>query len=137
MQRTASGPRDSKLGFGISLSRFGYLTTMLLAAAVFLVPRVGAQAQTARPGTLAINIRPQIQLQTQGTDVVLKIRLEPGITAKLWRDDSCGLPTETATTIAASGTYTIAIQNLVSQGQAYVCAASSDGLLKDSIALQN
>jgi hypothetical protein len=98
---------------------------------------VGAQHQSRQSGSLTLTIQPQIQLEEQGEDVVLKIRLAPGSNAKLWADASCGLPTESAATYSASGTYSVPVQNLAPQNQAYACSLSSDGVLKASIPLGN
>ena len=137
MQFASVCPGDSKFSFRTFLVRSGSLIVVLLLGAVLLVPDAGAQFQTKETGTLTLTIQPQIQLQVQGTDVILKIRLAQGTNAKLWGDNSCGLPRENGTTFTASGTYTISVQNLAAQGQAYACAVSSDGLLKALIPLQN
>ena len=113
------------------------MLVVLLLGVARLVPDAGAQVQARQTGNLTLNIQPQIELQVQGTDVILKIRLVQGTTAKLWGDNSCGLPKENGTTFTASGTYTISVQNLAAQGQAYACAGSSDGLMRASIPLQN
>ena len=137
MQFTSVCPGDSKFNFRTLHVRGGYLIVVLLLGAVLLVPDAGAQFQTKETGTLTLTIQPQIQLQVQGTDVILKIRLAQGTNAKLWGDNSCGLPKENGPTFTTSGTYTISVQNLAAQGQAYACAVSSDGLLKALIPLQN
>lgn len=137
MKFTSVCSGDSKFNFRTSLDRSRCLIVALLLGAVLLVPDAGAQVQTKQTGNVTLTIQPQIQLQEQGTDVILKIRLVQGTTAKLWGDNSCGLPKDNGKTITASGTYTISVKNLAAQGQAYACAASSDGILKASIPLQN
>jgi len=114
------------------------IVVLLLSAVLFyFVPDAGAQLQTERNGNLTLTIEPQIELQERGTNVILKIRLAQGSNARMWGDNSCGFPKDNARTFTASGTYTVSVQNLSSQGQAYACAASSDGILKASIPLQN
>ena len=139
MQFTSVCADDSKFNFRTSLVRRGCLIVVLLLGATLFrfVTEVGAQRQMKQSGNLTLIIQPQIQLQEQGTDVILKIRLVEGTTAKLWGDNSCGLPKDNGRTFTASGTYTISVQNLSAQGQAYACAVSSDDLLKASIRLQN
>ncbi|HLJ14029.1 MAG TPA: hypothetical protein VKV15_05990 [Bryobacteraceae bacterium] len=94
----------------------------------------GAQTQRQENGNLRITVNPQIQLEAQGADLVLKIRLAPGTSVTLWADDACGSP-GSGSTFSSSGTYRVAVQNFAAQGHVYACAASSDGLLAASIHL--
>jgi hypothetical protein len=139
MQFTSFCPDNSESNFRNSAVRSGCLIVVLLLGGVlfYFVPDAGAQIQTKQNGNLTLTIQPQIQLQEQGTNVILKIRLAQGTNARLWGDNSCGLPKDNGTIVTVSGTYTISVQNLAGQGQAYACAASSDDILKASIPLQN
>jgi hypothetical protein len=115
------------------------IVVLVLGATLFCFAKNArtAQRQMGQSANLTLIVRPQIQLQEQGTDLVLKIRLAEGTSVKLWGSNSCGSPTDDSKTFIASGTYTIAVQNLSLQGATYACAVSSDGLLKASILLQN
>jgi Na+-transporting NADH:ubiquinone oxidoreductase subunit NqrB len=139
MQFTFVCPGKSKLNSRTSFILRGFLLVVLLLspALFYFVKDVEAQGRVKQSGNLTLIIHPQIQLQEVGTEVILKIRLEQGTNAKLWGDNSCEVPKKDGTTFTASGTYTISVQNLAAQKQAYACAVSSDGLLKASIALKN
>jgi hypothetical protein len=130
---------DSRVNFRAAAIRTRCLVVVLLlgAALFYFVLDAGAQHQATQNGNLTLTIHPQIQLQEQGTDLVLKIRLAEGTSVKLWGSNSCGSPTDDSKTFIASGTYTTAVQNLSLQGAAYACAVSSDGFLKASLLLQN
>jgi hypothetical protein len=110
---------------------------MFLLGTGQLVLDARAQIQTKQTGNLTLSIKPQIQLQVQGADVILRIRLSQGTNAKVWGDNSCGLPKENGATFTTSGTYSLSVQNLQGQGQSFACAASSDGLLMASIPFKN
>jgi len=131
--------RRFKPTFRVSLARSRCLIVMLcLSTTPFcFATATEAQHQGKQTANLTLTIQPQMQLEKKGANLVLKIRLAPGADAKLWGDNSCGLPKDNYTTFTASGTYQVSVQNLTALGQAYVCAASSDGRLKASIRLQN
>ena len=139
MQFTSVCVGDSEFNFRKFLVHRGYsIVVLLLGATLFcFVTDMEAQRQIRQPGNLTLIVHPEVQLQEQGTDVILKIRLAQGTNAKLWGDNSCGFPKDNGRTFTASGTYTISVQNLSARGQTYACAVSSDGLLKASIPLQN
>jgi hypothetical protein len=140
MELTSFFAGYSKFNFRIKPVHRGCLSVVVLlgwALFCFVNNARAAQRQMTESGNLKLVIRPQIQLQKQGTDVVLKIRLAEGTNVKLWASNSCGFPKDDSKTFTASGTYAVAVQNLSTQGQGYVCAISSDDLLKASIPLHN
>jgi len=139
MQFTSVCARDSKVNFRTSLVFRGCLIVVLLLGATLFcfVTDAEAQGQMRQSGNVRLIIQPQIQLQEHGTDVVLKIRLAEGTNVKLWASNSCAFPKDDSKIFTASGSYTVSVRNLSAQGQAYACAASSDGLLKASIPLQH
>lgn len=127
----------SKLKVRINIiSRTCLIVLPVLAATLScFVTDARAQRVAKQSGYVTLIVRPQIELQEHGTDVVLKIRLAEGTNVKLWGSDSCEFSKDQGKTFAASGIYTVSLEDL-SQGPAYACAVSSDGLLKASILLQ-
>jgi len=94
----------------------------------------------SRSGTTAVTVQEQELLQFQGVNVVLKIRLRPGVTASLWSDRACRAPIPRAMAITASGTYSLPLTSIpqaedlqAEEKAAFVCLLSSDGKLRDSI----
>jgi len=128
---------DCTIIFRTYFRRRWFVSLLFLGAAIILcVIDTSAQRQMTQSGMMTVIIRPQIELQQQGTDVTLKVRLGPGTNVKLWADNPCGLARADSQTFTASGTYSVSLQNLAPTEQAYVCAASSDGFLKASLLLQ-
>jgi len=121
----------------LAYSRYFLVALLLVATLCLFVMDARAQHQIRQSGTLTLVIRPQIELQESGTDLVLKIRLAEGTNVKLWAGNSCDSPSDDSKNFSASGTYRVSLQDLSTEGKAYVCAASSDGLLKGSRPLQN
>jgi hypothetical protein len=101
-----------------------------LAGSLASAALVFGQSKTATT-RLLLTVRGEEQLQRQGGNVILKIRLAPGVTAKLWGDQACGRPIQAAMVITNSGTYTLAFDNIPYEGKAYLCLLSSDGTLRD------
>ena len=114
----------------------------LLAGATLLY----GQAKS-RSGTTAVTVGEQDLLQLQGVNVILKIRLRPGVTASLWSDRACRAPIPRAMAITASGTYSISLTSIpqaegpraedpqADERAAFVCLLSSERKLRDSILL--
>jgi hypothetical protein len=72
-------------------------------------------------------------LQPQGENVMLKIRLAAGVTARLWGGKACGMPIQQAMVLTKSGTYILLAENIPHDEKAYLCLVSSDGTLRDAV----
>jgi len=115
----------------------------LIAVILWLsgVPQLFAQGRMAT-GILSVQVRPEELLQSQGSSVKLKIRLAPGTTAHLWAAETCASPGAASQVIALSGSYSIPLNSFApasgyfSPSTMRVCLASSDGVLKDSVAAE-
>jgi len=115
--------RHANAGTRIPLCLVGWLASATL---------LYAQSKTATT-TLYVTVGEAEQLQLQGVTTILRIRLASGVMAKLWSDEFCGIPSQQATVITRSGTYTIPLDNITPRKKAYVCLLSSDGILRDSV----
>lgn len=100
----------------------------LLASA----PLLHAQSKTGTT-SLSLTVGQQEQLQLQGENVILKIRLASGVTARLWGDEGCATPIQKAMVMTKSGAYTISFDNVPHNSKGYVCLLTSDGILRDSV----
>jgi hypothetical protein len=101
-----------------------------------LVPAISLRAE-GKTGiiTVSVTIPEQAQLQLQGGNVNLKIRLAPGVSARLWRDDSCRAPHSESNSYSQSGSFVIPLDSLPRSSGAQVCLLSSDGVLRSSMEL--
>jgi hypothetical protein len=108
------------------------LVALSLAGSLASAALVFAASKSASTN-LVLVVREEEQLQLQGGSVVLKIRLAPGVTARLWGDQACGTPIQTAMVIAESGTYTLPFDNIPYEQRAYLCLLSSDSTLRGSM----
>lgn len=112
--------------------------TLLLLLALSTMAHAASATASSR---VVVVVREQQALEQQGSDVLLKVRLSPGVSAMVWVDASCDLPNENATTITRSGSYVLPIANLQSpgiqgRGNAYSCIVSSDGRLNAAVPIQ-
>lgn len=71
----------------------------------------------------------------QGSNMLLKVRLSPGVSASVWADASCGAPNGNATIITESGSYLLPIVDIQGPGNSYVCMVSSDERLSAAVPL--
>ena len=121
---------------GRSLAR-GYARTRTLIALscvglLAFAPLLHAQSKTGTT-SLLLTVGQQEQLQFQGENVILKIRLASGVTARLWGDAACATPIRKAIVLTKSGTYTISLDDVPQNNKGYVCLLTSDGILRDSV----
>jgi hypothetical protein len=90
-----------------------------------------AQSSSATNMQLVVQVRSEAAIAWQGENAVLvKVRLGPGIQARVWTDDSCGTPSVNGQVIRGSGTYTIPLAAIDGSGTANICLSSSDGGLR-------
>lgn len=119
------------------------LGAVALLIGVWLSGETGlyAQSRTAT-GSLVLQVRPEEFLERRAGDVLLKIRLAGGTTARVWAANTCTSPSPESQVIGASGTYTLPLDPLIlasghtATGAAQVCLLSSDGLLRDARPLE-
>ena len=115
-----------------NIGRIGVL--LLLAGAI----QASAQRKVV-VSSLVLQIRPEELLQAQSGNVLLKIRLAPGTTARLWAANACQAPSPPSQVITVSGRYTIPFSAFTpgsgapSQQTRLICLLSSDGTLRDSV----
>jgi hypothetical protein len=106
------------------------------------LPRVAsllyAQGRTVTT-TLTVQVAEAGLLEQQDDNVIVKLRLTPGVAVSLWGDRSCTTPAFESYIITASGIYTIPL-NQIKQGQkaagdddGSICMQSSDGVLRRSL----
>jgi hypothetical protein len=94
-----------------------------------------AQHSSVTTTQLAVDVRPEAALAWHGDTLVLvKARLAPGTQARVWADDTCGVPTADSQMISASGTVAIELVNIDGARKPLVCLASSDGRINASLA---
>lgn len=97
-----------------------------------------AQSRTATT-SLVLQVRPEVLLQGQNGNVILKIRLARGTMARLWAANSCSSPSADSQVITTSGIFSIPLKTLEpvisnpDSGTSHVCLLSSDGALNDSL----
>jgi len=120
------------------LSTIPTLTLIVLASSWVGGAKLAAQSRTAH-GALTVQVRPEELMRAQAGGVLLKIRLARGATARLWAADACGAVPPQAEVVAASGVYNIPLSSLAAgpsgSGRTNICLISSDGELKDSVAV--
>jgi hypothetical protein len=87
-------------------------------------------------GQLVVRVLPQQEMEQQGQDLILQIRLASGATASLWTDAKCKQPPTDAYSVSQSGKYTIPIPRLGAPTKPLVCLYSSDEALKGSLQLK-
>lgn len=91
-------------------------------------------AQSSGSSRLSLTVDEQLEMKIVNADLVLKVRLSNGVTAKLWTGEHCRFPTADSLTFEHSGTYTVHFD----RGDAVpllACASSSDGRLRKSLLL--
>lgn len=104
----------------------------LVIVVCILVSSVQAATSTATARVVVI-IAPEQMLIQQGDDILLKIRLSPGATARVWVDSSCEIPNSKAVLILQSGSYVLPIEKMQGLGGSYSCLRSSDGRLTTAV----
>jgi hypothetical protein len=114
------------------------LIVPLLVGFLGVAPLLHAKSRTVT-STLTVQVAEAGQLEFQNDNVIVKLRLTPGVAASLWGDKACTTPADESYIITASGTYTIPL-NQIKQGQkaageeqGSICLQSSDGVLRRSL----
>lgn len=104
------------------------LIVLTLATVAF-----GASARVTN--RVIVVIQEQQALVQQGSDMLLKVRLAPGVSARVWVDVSCDTPNEGARIITQSGSYVLPIASSQDGGNSY-CMVSSDGQLRAAVPIR-
>jgi hypothetical protein len=126
--------RGLALGQGTRWAPIALLSVGLLRVAFLL----NAQGRTVTT-TLILQVAEACLLERQNDNVIIKLRLTPGVAASLWGDKSCTAPADESYIITASGTYMIPlnqikqVQKAVGEDEGSICLQSSDGVLRRSL----
>jgi hypothetical protein len=114
------------------------MIALLLAGLLRVAPALHAKSRSAT-STLTVQVGEAGQLEFQNDNVIVRVRLTPGVAASLWGEKACTTPADESYIITASGTYTIPL-NQIKQGQkaardeqGSICLQSSDGVLRRSL----
>ena len=131
------------IGSKVRLQAAGNRTRIALLLAAFLTgaPLLHAQAK-AVASSLAVQVKEESAVEIRNGAAILKIRLNPGVTASLWGDQVCTLPNSGEHIIASSGTFTFSLndikqaENAKGDEESFICLRSSDGLLQHSVPIK-
>jgi len=121
------------LGQGARWAPIALLSVGLLRA-TFLLHAQGRTVTT----TLIVQVAEAGVVERQDDNVVVKLRLTPGVAVSLWRDKSCTAPANESYIFTASGTFMIPlnqikqVQKAVGEDEGTICLQSSDGVLRRS-----
>jgi hypothetical protein len=114
------------------------MIALLLVCLLRVAPLLHAEGRTVTT-TLILQVAEAGQFELQNDNVIVKLRLAPGVAVSLWGDKDCATPADESYIITASGTFTIPL-NQIKQGQkaagddeASLCLQSSDGVLRRSL----
>jgi hypothetical protein len=118
--------------FQVRTMRVATRITLLI---IFAFATLAHAASAAAASHVMVIVQEQQALVQQGSDMLLKVRLSPGVSARIWVDASCGAPNENATIITESGSYVLPIVNMQGRGNSYVCMVSSDQRLSAAVPL--
>jgi hypothetical protein len=146
MQRMRSGDR-SKAGRAAWLLRRlasgrsakWTLIALLSMGLLRVASPLHAQGRTVVTTTLIVQVAEAGSLEQQNDNVVVKLRLTPGVAVTLWSDKACTTPADESDIITASGTYTVPrnqikrVQKAEGEDEGSICLHSSDGLLRGSL----
>jgi hypothetical protein len=89
--------------------------------------------------TLIVQVEEAGQLEFQNDNVIVKVRLTPGVAVSLWGEKVCTAPADESYIITAPGTYAIPLnqikqaQKVAGDDEGSVCLQSSDGVLRHSL----
>jgi hypothetical protein len=114
------------------------LIALLCVGLLRVASLLHAQSRTATT-TLIVRVAEAGLLEQQNDNVIVKLRLAPGVAVSLWGDKSCAAPADESYVITASGTYTIPLNQLKQMQKAEgddkgsICLQSSDGVLRRSL----
>jgi hypothetical protein len=85
---------------------------------------------------LQLRIQEDAAMEVRGPDVIVKVRLDPGVVAQVWSGTDCTLAAPHSTSISANGTYAFPALSFVSAGDDVVCLATSDQRLRRQVSLR-
>ena len=120
----------------ISRAARSFLPIVLSIAALAAAPLWVASAGTSASSPLLLRVEEGAALDVRGADVIVKVRLDRGVTAQIWSAPTCNLPTAHSTSISANGTYTFPVASLSGGGEVMVCLATSDQKLRVQASLR-
>jgi len=112
---------------------------LLHGLTLLLLLTLGTAAYAARASatsSVMVVVREQHELVQQGSNLLLKVRLSRGVSARVWVDAGCDSPNENAVTITQSGSYVLSIAGIQGRGNSYSCMVSSDGQLSAAVPLR-
>jgi len=126
--------RGLALGQGAREALIALLSLGLLRVAFLL----HAQGRTVTT-TLVLQVAEAGLLERQNDNVIITLRLKPGVAASLWGDKSCTVPGDESYIITASGTYVIPLNQIrqvpkaAGGDEGSICLQSSDAVLRRSL----
>ncbi len=103
-----------------------------LAATVLLLGATLGFGQS-RSSRVTVTVRPELLLTPAVSNVQLAVRLAPSAQAQVWRADNCNAAAVDAFLVTQSGRIQIPVAALGTGSK--VCAASTDGTLKQALDL--
>jgi hypothetical protein len=143
--RTSNGSKAGRVAWLLRSLASGQSTKWPLIALLsvgLLITAFLLHAQTRTvTTTLILQVAEVGQLERQNDNVIVKLRLTPGVAASLWSDKACATPTAESHIITASGIYAIPLSQIMQahtaagEEEAFVCLQSSDGVLRHSLAV--
>jgi hypothetical protein len=114
------------------------MIALLLLGLLRVAPLLHAKSYSVTT-TLTVHVEEASQLEFQNDNVIVKVRLTPGVAASLWGERACTTPADESYIITASGTYTIPLNQIKQARKAAgdedgsLCLQSSDGVLRHSL----
>ncbi len=109
------------------------LEATVVSLALLLPSAAPLWAESRSTILVQVTIGEEARMDVQGDNVSLRIRLAPGITAQVWSDAACDLPSSGSKTINRSGMYSIPLKELSQFSGVRICLQSSDAALRSSI----
>jgi hypothetical protein len=93
-------------------------------------------AKAGATSSVMVEVQEQYELLQRGSEMLLRVRLSPGVSARVWVDASCDLPKDNAVIVTQSGSYVLPIADIQGQSNLYSCMVSSDGRLRAVVPLR-
>ncbi len=103
-----------------------------LAATLLCVAGAGVRATSQ----LSVRVPEAAELEFTGSNVIVKVRLDRGVTAQLWSGVDCGVSARQGTILSANGTYTFPKASVASSEDAVACLATSDQRVRAQVSLR-
>jgi len=119
-----------------------WTVAVLLSVDLMGLPSVLEAESRSAVGTLVVQVAAASSVERQNDDIIIKVRLTPGVAANLWGGKSCAAVGDDFQIITASGTYTVPLAQIMSRAKAegdeegFICLQTSDGALHSSLAVR-